>query len=120
MNQLSLSYHFPQISVHAKQSTTSPGAGECPSSHPFAYWNGGQYCCPTNIDKQGITLTLDSLSCENNAQVECPHGKCINYGGLYPNFCSCLLTTMQFLGFIQPILIFSMACSYLHLIFLSL
>ena len=75
--------YFSQISVDTRKSTTSPGAGECPSSHPFAYWHGGRYCCPTNIDKEGKLLTLDSLSCENNAQFECPHGKCISYGGLF-------------------------------------
>ena len=67
----------------AKQSTTNAGAGECPSSHPFAYWHGGQYCCPTNIDKEGNLITLDSLSCENNAQIKCPHSQCINYEGRF-------------------------------------
>ena len=80
-------YYFSQTSedTNAKQTNANAGTGECPSSHPFAYWHGGQYCCPTNIDKQGNLINLDSLSCENNAQIKCPHGNCKNYEGLYSN-----------------------------------
>ena len=83
------------MDTKAKQSTASPGAGKCPLSHPFAYWHGGQFCCPTNIDNNGDPITLDSLSCENGAQVKCLHGKCVNYAGLYLILSCYLFIDMQ-------------------------
>ena len=63
---------------------TVKGEGnECPSTYPFAYWNGGQWCCLTNMDKDGNSLTLGSQTCANDAKIKCPYGKCINYEGKF-------------------------------------
>ena len=65
--------------------TTDIEGKECPSTHPFAYWNGGQWCCLTNMDKDGNPLVLDSQHCANDAKTKCPHGKCVNYEGKFKN-----------------------------------
>ena len=78
-------YYFSKTSEDTKATQSTANEGECPSSHPFAYWYGGNYCCPTNIDQEGNLINLDSLSCENNAQIKCPHDNCKNYEGLYSN-----------------------------------
>ena len=70
----------------AQPVTTTAGAGECPSSHPYAYFKGGMFCCKTNFDLKGNLITLESRHCENQAKVKCPHGKCINNAGLYLSF----------------------------------
>ena len=63
--------------------TTNAEGNECPSTYPFAYWNGGQWCCLTNMDKDGNSLTLDSQHCANDAKIKCPHGNCTNYEGKF-------------------------------------
>ena len=78
--------------TEAKQSTSNAGVGECPLSHPFAFWHGGQYCCTTNFDHRGNIITLESKSCANQAKVKCPHGKCNDYQGLCLNFHTYLFT----------------------------
>ena len=72
----------------ATPTTAKAEVGECPSSHPYAYWHGGQYCCTTNFDLKGNLITLESRTCANQTMVRCPHGKCINNAGLYSNFCA--------------------------------
>ena len=100
-----------------KPTTATPGAAECPSSHPYAYWHGGQYCCATNFDLRGNLITLESSSCADQAKVKCPHGKCINNAGLYLN---CYVYVFKNTAFIQPLLIIVMAHVYLHLMLISL
>ena len=61
-------------------------AEECPESHPFAYWNGGGFCCATNKDLKGHPITLDSRHCENHDNLRCPHfpaTTCKNYEGTH-------------------------------------
>ena len=71
------------LSTTTTTSTTTIEAtpGKCPSSHPFAYWGGGLWCCATNKDLNGGPITLVSRHCENQANMRCPHGKCINNDG---------------------------------------
>ena len=74
-----------------EQSTSKKASGKCPDSHPFAYFDGGKYCCQTNYDLRGKRITLDTRSCENNSKIICPHGKCINYSGPIASLLSCYL-----------------------------
>ena len=71
-----------------KPATTTAATGECPSSHPYAYFDGGMFCCRTNNDLKGNLITLESRSCENQAKIRCPDGKCKNNAGLYLSFLS--------------------------------
>ena len=58
--------------------------GECPISHPFAYWAGGQWCCATNRDNKGNPISLESRHCENQNNTRCPDSKyCVNHQGQF-------------------------------------
>ena len=64
----------------------------CPSSHPYAYYNG-EYCCASDYEKinesqgakcDGSKIQLDSLCCRNDEHKRCPffwmYGSCSNAG----------------------------------------
>ena len=65
-----------------------PEIKSCPSSHPFAHYNG-ERCCPTNKEHvntahgskcDGSTIGFNSLCCEYNQQIRCPnHDICHNH-----------------------------------------
>jgi hypothetical protein len=63
------------------------GDKRCPSSNPWAYYNG-EHCCKYNKEKvyapqgtrcDGSVIALDSLCCLQDAHIPCPHGRCTNY-----------------------------------------
>jgi hypothetical protein len=69
---------------------TTPVAGQCPSSHPFAFF-GGEKCCSTNLENHpsGATtgwegtgsrgfLNFDSTKCFDQS-VNCLRPPCMNY-----------------------------------------
>ena len=49
--------------------------GPCPADHKFAYFYG-QMCCNIGIDYYNEILTFTSLTCRNNARVDCPTSNC--------------------------------------------
>jgi len=62
--------------------------GQCPESHPHAYYNG-RHCCSSAYEKyyepQGSkcdnsAIQFDSLCCEGDRHIPCPTGTCANYG----------------------------------------
>ena len=73
-------------------------SNECPSTHPWAYYNG-DYCCKNDKEKvkssygdtcDGSKISLTSLCCLNDEYVECEHPDgCINYKG---RFSTCIFT----------------------------
>ena len=79
-------YPFSEEASKIAESKTLTEAEECPESHPFAYWNGGGFCCATNKDLKGHPITLDSRHCENHDNLRCPHfpaTTCKNYEGTH-------------------------------------
>ena len=64
-----------------------PENKSCPSSHPFAYFNG-EYCCQTNKEHvntahgykcDGSSIGFNSLCCENHQLLQCPFDTCHNH-----------------------------------------
>jgi len=63
-------------------------ANECPATHPYAYYNGGQYCCASSKEKvytpqgaqcDGGDISTSSMCCAGDSYTKCPHGECVNY-----------------------------------------
>ena len=61
---------------------------QCPNSHPYPFHNG-QYCCAADREKvyapqgtrcDGSAISIDSLCCENDSYIGCPHGICTSTG----------------------------------------
>ena len=61
------------------------GGGEtetdCPTTYRYAF-RRGKYCCRTNKDTNGGTLTINSNSCQHDAYRPCPGTKCKTNGGI--------------------------------------
>jgi hypothetical protein len=54
----------------------------CPSTYPYAYYNQTS-CCAMGLTEAGVQIQFDSDRCKGGKFVWCPHGKCINYQGMY-------------------------------------
>jgi hypothetical protein len=91
-----------------KHTVLSPTIGStldmCPVTYPFAYFNQGA-CCKTGLTNANVQIQFDSDSCEGSVFVWCPHGKCINYQGMY-TFIDILNDMCTYFSLTKPNLIF--------------
>ena len=65
----------------------------CPATHPYAYFEGGRYCCQTGYEdvaesgwKQGAKcdggpISSSSLCCKDDAYIKCSGDLCKNFEG---------------------------------------
>merc|ERR1711939_551258 len=93
VQQVSHVQHVQKPAASPVRPHPRPTTGSCPSSHPFAYYNG-QYCCKYTREKHyspqgskcdGSVIGFGSLCCYKDGHTRCPARVCKNYRGrAYP------------------------------------